>query len=531
MNDSASNHQVPGKRWISRKNSPPKDPVGPSAYERQKRKDAETNASNKREKLIDGCPGEQLTSTKSEKRNRSKPAPSEFNVKALLAEMKAAVHVLVDEQMDSMDVSNSPNAVESEITALTGILDLITEATIGDEAAINALVRISTRIGDALETIAKRENDPPVDLFSSTTPLTEIKARQSSPPIHVAFNGSLDRLERVLQSHREEIRSIVESVDRRKDFTIPRDYPDSLRVTAGRIEYFPDFEHTRLLPADETARLRKELEELERLRNGPKLFIPKKSSLDEIATRVVSHLTNTLVGNRLYQHLKEHSQTSLLTVARNSLGWPSRISAFPYLNVQTTDYEEFLSIGSALPFRLKPESGRSSKIKPTSAASFALSICLPIYQHRNLFRNCTKAERSKLTYWSEEFEAMVKKDKRAPAPGDKPVDFNIEQEITLGGKLYHCSLRSRWFINAILLPPFPTNEESGIQRERFASWKKVAIERAEYLCDGDWEGTKWPQCVEHSVNLKDDEKRFRTRREEVGSRLREGLRVLRTEHG
>jgi hypothetical protein len=85
-----------------------------------------------------------------------------------------------------------------------------------------------------------------------------------------------------------------------------------------------------------------------------------------------------------------------------------------------------------------------------------------------------------------------------------------------------------WTEQARRLPPFPVSRTTLSKTDKLAikAWQQAAMARAETVCRGDWDGyTLWPKCVKDRAGF-DGKDRFRSVKEAVNEKLREGIEKL-----
>jgi hypothetical protein len=464
-------------------------------------------------------------------------SPTPTNAEAFIAELEAAVNRIPIEQFARVDILEAPDVTRSEIEALKGIADLESSAQMGESAAIRALVRIGNKVTEILEKITEGKDTSPVHFPSATISRAEkiLHGDYSRPRIHFEFQGDLDEVQIVLSKWRSQIREDFQN-GKGSEYWTARTTNRRMHFTAGRFLYADDFSFTHHPPAPNAQSRQRALDEWNALSgeerwerlgsNDPTPLLHPHES----ASRAISKLVDMLIGNRIYRLYKITARRSLLSVAGTSLIWPTRFSALPYLNSTLNELPGALRLGSELPFRLHRapgEPGVRPQLEPNSAAGFALFICHQILEQRQRFRNISKAERLAAKTLSREFDTLISQHNESVCRGGQSIDYCEEHFLKLAGTNHSFTIGERWKLNAILLPSFPKAQDTPGAKAGLAHWKQVAIEYAEWICDGNWEEYEWPRCVTKAMERDSSESRVRKGREIVGTQLHDGIKVLR----
>lgn len=508
MSETPSGYEAPRKRWISRRNLLPEKPLELSAFEAQKIRDSA--------KFVQ----DQVSS-----------ASSTWD--SIIEEIKDAVNAIPSEGLVQYEICDTPDVMEAEVTAVTGINDLIALASIGGEDAITALVRIGNSVAEALEALTAGKNETPARFLPMYPSNAEIMAaRRHSPPISIAFHGSLESVEKVVTSRISEIKSLGSAIQW-NGLPMIGEHPVGVTVTVGRFRFSENFQFSRIYPEECREEEKAAVARYER-RSKAEKTLPQFLQIDclpdhDRASMAISDLVNTLVGNRIHELFRAHVQNQILYVAKSSFTWPNRISVVPHMTRILNNYQDFLALGSSLPFHIHREAhepGNRPPFSPESNAGFTLLLLMPVFRQWECFQTCTPNERKAVKYRADKFQKLLEDSKKKATRGSKGIDLDQQFKVELAGHSYYYSPRDIWALNAILLPAFPAADGTTSAMSALKKWKDVALQLAAYQCAEDWSNHSWPACVKNKVKSGKSGERARKAREAVGTAIMAGLKVL-----
>jgi hypothetical protein len=447
-------------------------------------------------------------------------------VSRILSELDDAIKKLPLEKMvESVKFPNGDRS--SSVHVLEHVAEdrlqlLAVHARMGSEEAILALRNLGNIVARELEYLAGLASNDAEDKSTSISPQKESIDLGGASPAVIRLRGNFSSVNEILARESDVISSSSFESNRNQlspDSSFARQaVVDVMNELCWPESIFEIIHHDFHADSVYSGHPDAKLERAEQIIKQH-ATIPDSDRSGMISHLVIRDIIRKKIERIMPEYFRNKTIENFELVRSESLTWPISTSAFKDDRNELEKKIQRLSLGNALPFRLgaKGKGGANRKFESGSYVAFALEYCLALHQVRraesvnsdNPFADIQTVESS--------LSNGMATHGPDPLKGGSPPAAQTLPEETMD-----------WTEQARRLPPFPVSRTTLSKTDKLAikAWQQAAMARAETVCRGDWDGyTLWPKCVKDRAGF-DGKDRFRSVKEAVNEKLREGIEKL-----